>query len=71
VMVGELTGAGGSRYALVVNLSLQRSAKVVVTTRAAGRIARVLPVDRSIQQLPTDGSLWLTAGEGALLRLYP
>lgn len=67
VMVGELAGAQGERYALVVNLSLARSAKVVVEARARS-IRRVSPVDRSLAPLAA-GSLWLPAGQGALLKL--
>jgi hypothetical protein len=67
-MVGELGGAGDVRYAMVVNLSLERSAKVVV--KAPGRrIRRVSPVDRSLSRLGNNGSLWLSAGQGALLKL--
>jgi hypothetical protein len=68
VMVGELAGTNGDRYAMVVNLSLTRSAKVVVKARATS-MTRVSPVDRSLAPLPDDGSLWLPAGQGALLRL--
>jgi hypothetical protein len=67
-MVGELAGAGGARYAMVVNLSLERSAKVIV--KAPGRrVRRVSPVDRSLSRLGDGGSLWLAAGQGALLQL--
>jgi hypothetical protein len=67
-MVGELSGAGGARYAMVVNLSLERSAKVIV--KAPGRrVRRVSPVDRSLSRLGDGGSLWLAAGQGALLQL--
>jgi hypothetical protein len=52
---------------MVVNLSLERSVKVTVKARAK-RIRRVSPVDRSLTPL-ADGSLWLAAGQGMLLRL--
>jgi hypothetical protein len=68
VMVGELAGANGERYAIVVNLSLSRSAKVLVKARAKS-IKRVSPVDRSLAPLADEGSLWLPAGQGALLKL--
>jgi hypothetical protein len=68
VMVGELAGAKGETYALVVNLSLKRSAKVVVEARSQ-RVRRVSPVDRSLAPPAKDGSLWLAAGQGALLKL--
>jgi hypothetical protein len=68
VMVGEFAGEKGERYAMVVNLSLTRSAKIVVRTRSTA-VRRVSPVDRSLTRLPSDGSLWLPAGQGALLKL--
>jgi hypothetical protein len=68
VLVGELAGEKGERYAMVVNLSLTRSAKVVVRGQAK-QIRRVSPVDRSLRPLAADGSLSLRAGQGALLRL--
>lgn len=68
VMVGELAGANGARYAMVVNLSLTRSAKVLVKAKAKS-IRRVSPVDRSLIPLARDGSLWLRAGQAALLRV--
>jgi hypothetical protein len=67
VMVGEFSGAGSERYVMVVNLSLERSAKVVVKARAKS-MKRVSPVDRSLRPL-TKGSLWLAAGQGMLLKL--
>jgi hypothetical protein len=68
VMVGEFSGAGNEKFVMVVNLSLERSAKVIVKARAK-RIARVSPVDRSLAPLAKDGSLWLPAGQGMLLKL--
>jgi hypothetical protein len=68
VMVGEFAGAGDERFAMVVNLSLERSAKVIVKARAKS-IRRVSPVDRSLTPLAMDGSLWLAAGQGMLLKL--
>jgi hypothetical protein len=68
VMVGELAGEKGERYAMVVNLSLTRSAKVLVKAKAK-TIRRVSPVDRSLTPLADDGSLWLRAGRGALVKM--
>jgi hypothetical protein len=69
VMVGEFSGAGGARFAMVVNLSLTRSAKVTVKARAKS-IKRVSPRDRSLTPLAKGGSLWLAAGQGMLLKFY-
>jgi hypothetical protein len=68
VMVGEFSGEKGERYAMVVNLSLTRSAKIVVRTPSK-TVRHISPVDRSATRLPSDGSLWLPAGQGALLKL--
>lgn len=67
VMVGEFAGEM-ARYALVVNLSLTRSAKVMVKARSKG-IRHVSPVDRSLSPLAAGGALWLPAGQGALVRI--
>jgi hypothetical protein len=68
VMVGEFVSSRNERYAMVVNLDLTRSVKLAVKARAS-RPSRVSPVDRSPEPLPSDGSLWLPAGQGALLEL--
>jgi hypothetical protein len=67
VMVGEFSSAGNEKFVMVVNLSLERSAKVILKAQAK-RIERVSPVDRSLAPLAKDGSLWLPAGQGMLLR---
>jgi hypothetical protein len=69
VMVGEFSGKQDEKFAMVVNLNLQRSAKVTVTARARTRIERVSPIDRSLTPLAKDGSLQLAAGQGMLLKL--
>ncbi len=68
LMIGEFAARDGRRYAMVVSLDLQRSARVRLTTGASA-LRRVSPVDGSLVRLPADGSLWLSAGQGALLRL--
>jgi hypothetical protein len=68
VMVGEFSREGDKKFAMVVNLSLTRSAKVTVRAQARS-IRRVSPVDRSLTPLADDGSLWLAAGQGMLLKL--
>jgi len=70
VMVGEFEGAGGARYAMVVNLSLEKSAKFQLKTiRPAGSVAIVSAADGSLSLLDTKEGCWLTAGQGVLLRL--
>jgi hypothetical protein len=68
LMVGEFAGARGEKFAMVVNLSLKRGAKVLVKANASS-VKWVSPVDRSLGPLARDGSLWLPAGQGALLQL--
>ncbi len=68
VMVGEFSGKGNEKFALVVNQSLKRSVKVIVKARTRP-VRRVSPVDLSLTPLAKGGSLWLAAGQGMLLRL--
>jgi hypothetical protein len=71
VMVGEFAGADSERYVMVVNLSLERSAKVQVRLRAgaAGELQQVSPVDGSLLPVESGNAFWLTAGQGALLKV--
>lgn len=68
LMIGEFTGPSSAKYVMVVNLSLQQSAKVKLETtqKAAGYVS---PTDGTLIPLDTDDSLWLTAGQGALIKL--
>lgn len=68
LMIGEFTGSSNAKYVMVVNLSLQQSAKVKLETKQkpAGYIS---PVDGSLIPLDKDDSLWLVAGGGALIEL--
>jgi hypothetical protein len=68
LMVGEFSSGSGERFVMVVNLSLKRGAKVFVKADTAS-IKRVSVVDRSLTPLGKNGSLWLRAGEGMLLKL--
>jgi hypothetical protein len=70
VMVGEFKHANGDAYAMVVNLSLERSACFTLKPRQPCKTIQIVsPVTGGTSAYnPTDG-LWLTAGQGALLRL--
>jgi hypothetical protein len=68
LMVGEFAGGQGERYAMVVNLNLTRAAKVIVKTQSKS-VRRVSPIDGSLVPVAEDGSLWLRAGQGTLLKL--
>jgi hypothetical protein len=70
VMVGEFKHSDGRAYAMVVNLSLERSAKFTLTTRQPhDSIKIVSTVDGSLSAFDQKDGLWLVAGQGALLAL--
>lgn len=70
VMVGEFRHANGKPYVMVVNLSLERSAKFTLQTRQpqAG-LKLVSAMDGSLSPFDPKDGLWLVAGQGALLAL--
>jgi hypothetical protein len=69
LMIGEFTDAAGSAsYAMVVNLGLDRSSKIKITPAHGLSIDHYIsPADGSALALDDDNSLWLTAGQGALI----
>jgi len=70
VMVGEFSDVSGVAYAMLVNLSLERSAKVVPTPKvASARVEMISAIDgrRRTLDLVKD-ELWLNAGQGTLLQ---
>lgn len=70
VMVGEFAGADGGRWAMVVNLSLERAAKVGMKWRGEAKgVRQVSPVDGSLLPLDAGDNVWLPAGQGVLLNL--
>jgi hypothetical protein len=70
VMVGEFKHRNGQRYIMVVNLSLETSAKFTLKTAVPDEtISVVSAMDRSLSPLDAKSGLWLTAGQGVLLRL--
>jgi hypothetical protein len=70
VMIGEFKHANGSAYVMIVNLSLERSAKFTLTTRQPdASIEVVSAVDGSRSAFDPKAGLWLTAGQGVLLAL--
>jgi hypothetical protein len=70
LMVGEFIGPAGEKYAIVVNLNLRDSVKLTITPRGSGDgMQMASPVDGSFAEISSDHSLWLTAGQGALLKL--
>jgi hypothetical protein len=70
VMVGEFEDASGTPHVMLVNLSLERSAKLAVESRDGRRVASVASVDDGrFYELAEDAPLWLAPGHGVLLRL--
>jgi hypothetical protein len=70
LMIGEFQGNKGQAYAMVVNLSLETSAKFnLKISRPAAVIRIISPIDRSISDFDAKGGYWLAAGQGVLLKL--
>ncbi len=69
VMVGEFQDTAGVDHLMVVNLSLERSANVRVQTHKAYAVKQVFSAqDGHTVPLDEENGLWLTAGQGALIR---
>ncbi len=71
VIVGEFSGPAGPAYAMLVNLSLQQSAKLTIKTRVAGQpVRRISATDGHLHAFgPDKECVWLPAGQGVLLRV--
>jgi len=70
VMIGEFTGPGGSEYVVAVNLSLEKSANLVLRTHRQYKQKDLISA-QSGRPLPLDEEkgLWLAPGQGALIQL--
>ena len=69
-MVGEFRHANGQAFVMIVNLSLERSARFTFKTRQpCAAIQVVSAMDGSLTPFETKDGLWLVAGQGALLSL--
>jgi hypothetical protein len=70
VMVGEFSDDAGGAYVMLVNLSLERSVKAVMTLAGESAGAEIASVDDGVfRPVKLEGGLWLTPGQGVLLRL--
>lgn len=67
LMIGEFESDAGLDHIAVVNLSLERSAKVTLQVKGKPRLEIYSPADGS--HAPSGDEIWLTAGQGALLRV--
>jgi hypothetical protein len=69
VMVGEFSGRDGTSYAMVVNLSLERTAQMMIKANADKRLSLISAVDRSASAYNKKNGLFLNAGQGMLLKI--
>jgi hypothetical protein len=71
IMVGEFTHRDdGSCYVMLVNCGLDRTTEIRIKQRGAARtMTQVSPVDASSIPMNLGDPLWLTPGQGVLLKL--
>lgn len=70
VMVGEFAAGDGARYAMVVNLSLEKSAKIALELTEGYAGGTVISAeDGSDLGMEEGNAFWLVAGQGVLIRL--
>ncbi len=70
LMVGEFADNNGKPWVMVVNLSLERSARVTLKTSAGTDSLEATSAETGlISGVNEKYGLWLTAGQGTLLRL--
>lgn len=69
VMVGEFQDASGGTYAMIVNLSVEHSARLALQANFAAKCRRVSATDGTFQSFDEKAGLWLTPGQGVLLEL--
>ena len=69
VMVGEFSGPAGEKWVMLVNLSLERTTQLKFKPRGTyAGMRSVSPVDGSLSPVEGDHSIWLTAGQGVLIK---
>ncbi len=69
VMVGEFTGEDGCDYAMIVNMSMEKSANIKVQTNKAYVVReRISAQDGSAVPLDETNGHWLVPGQGVLIR---
>ena len=70
VMTGEFEHKDGSKYIMIVNLSLEQSTKIEVKTIDNPiKIQIVSPANGMLQEIDEKSGLWLVAGQGIVLKL--
>ena len=71
VMVGEFRDADGALFAMLVNLSLERSVRLTVeTSREYAQRSFVSPESGELLPVDDEHGLWLTAGQGLLVKFF-
>lgn len=70
MMVGEFVSAKGTKYVMVVNLSLEKSARFDLKTKIAQEKIWTISVgeDGQLVQASHKNGIWLTAGQGVLIK---
>jgi len=70
MMVGEFVSATGTKYVMVVNLSLERSARFDLKTKIEQEKIWTIDVGENGRLVPAShkNGIWLTAGQGVLIK---
>ncbi len=70
MMVGEFVSAGGTKYVMVVNLSLEKSAKFDLKTKINQEKIWTVETGENGRLVPAlhKNGIWLTAGQGVLIK---
>lgn len=70
LMIGEFTGDNGTRYVMVVNLSLEKSAKFILKTQESLQKLQIVSAENgTLISMDNNTGLWLVAGQGMLIKL--
>ena len=70
MMVGEFVDSNGAEYVMIVNLSLERSAKINVSFAGKGQaIELVSNATGALMEFDQSNGYWLVAGSGVLLKV--
>ena len=70
LMIGEFRDRDGTDYAMVVNLSMTKSARFKLkTTQSFSKMNVISAMDGAAIAFKPSEAYWLTAGQGILLKL--
>ena len=70
MMIGEFVSAKGTKYVMVINLSLEKTARFDLETKIAQEKIWTISVGEEGQlvQASHKNGIWLTAGQGVLIK---